>query len=63
MCLCAVNHNSKDPNCYSKIIKVNGDHKIALLAKRPIECGEELSFDYSYTGEHESRWAQTASEL
>jgi histone-lysine N-methyltransferase EZH2 len=58
-----VNHNSKDPNCYSKIIKVNGDHKIALLAKRVIDCGEELSFDYSYTGEHQSRWENTASEL
>jgi SET domain-containing protein len=51
-----INH-SKDANCYSKIMQVNGDHKICLFAKRAILAGEELRFDYSYADDHALKWS------
>ena len=43
---------SCDPNCYSKIIKNDGRARIVIYAKRDIQVGEELSYDYKFALEY-----------
>lgn len=52
-----INHNKDDGNLVPRIMQVNGDHKVALIAKRAINVGEELSFDYGYSKQAAPAWA------
>jgi len=47
-----VNH-SCEPNCYAKIIKIDGSSKIVIYSKQPIAIGEEITYDYKFPIEDE----------
>lgn len=42
-----INH-SCEPNCYPKVISVDGQKKIFIYAKRHIASGEEITYDYKF---------------
>ncbi|XP_078589839.1 histone-lysine N-methyltransferase 2A-like isoform X3 [Branchiostoma floridae x Branchiostoma japonicum] len=42
-----INH-SCDPNCYSRVIQVEGKKHIVIFAMRKIYKGEELTYDYKF---------------
>eukprot|EP00980_Cylindrotheca_fusiformis_P023757 scaffold10939_cov105-Cylindrotheca_fusiformis.AAC.2 len=46
-----INH-SCDPNCFTKVISIEGTKRIVVYAKRDIEAGEELSYDYKFPLEY-----------
>ena len=48
-----INH-SCDPNCFTKIISVDGEKKISIYSKKDIEKGEELHYDYKFPYEEDS---------
>ena len=36
------------PNCYAKVIKIDGQNKIVIYSKQPIGIGEEITYDYKF---------------
>lgn len=41
------------PNCYAKIITVDGHKKIVIYSKRDIDVNEEITYDYKFPIEDE----------
>lgn len=42
-----INH-SCNPNCYAKVITVEGQKKIVIYSKQPINVNEEITYDYKF---------------
>lgn len=47
-----INH-SCEPNCYSRVISVNGEDHIIIFAKRDLKQWEELTYDYRFFSKDE----------
>jgi len=47
-----INH-SCEPNCYAKVIKIDGESKIVIYSKQTIAIGEEITYDYKFPIEDE----------
>jgi hypothetical protein len=47
-----INH-SCEPNCYSRTVTASGEDRIIIFAKRNIELGEELTYDYRFMSKDE----------
>ena len=45
--------SSLQPNCYAKIITIDGEKKIVIYSKQPIAYGEEITYDYKFPIEDE----------
>lgn len=41
------------PNCFTKIITLDGNRRIVIYAKRNINAGEELCYDYKFPSEYD----------
>jgi len=48
------NHSST-PNCHTRVVFVNGFHRIGIFASIDIDAGSELFFDYRYSKEEKSK--------
>ncbi|GKY92432.1 hypothetical protein MPSEU_000213700 [Mayamaea pseudoterrestris] len=44
---------SCDPNCYTKIITIDGTKRIVIYSKRAVVAGEELAYDYKFPLEYD----------
>ena len=37
-----------EPNCYAKVIRVEGTYRIVIYSKTRIEEGDEITYDYKF---------------
>lgn len=52
-CVARFINASCEPNCYTKIITLDGNKRIVIYAKRNIRTGEELCYDYKFPLEYD----------
>jgi len=46
---------SCEPNCFTKIVSIDGTKRIVIFAKRDIKPGEELVYDYMFPLEYDEK--------
>ena len=46
---------SCEPNCFTKIVTIEGTKRIVIFAKRDIKPGEELVYDYMFPLEYDEK--------
>ncbi|GAX21057.1 histone-lysine N-methyltransferase SETD1 [Fistulifera solaris] len=54
-CVARFINASCEPNCYTKIITLDGSKRIVIYAKRNIRAGEELCYDYKFPLEFDEK--------
>lgn len=52
-CIARFINHCCDPNCYTKIITLDGTKRIGIYAKKDIEIGDELCYDYKFPLEYD----------
>ena len=55
------NHSST-PNCEPKVLLVDGEHRVAIYAKKDIAPGQEIFYDYKYDADKAPEWARDDSD-
>ncbi|GBF89874.1 hypothetical protein Rsub_02578 [Raphidocelis subcapitata] len=50
------NHSTR-PNSVTRVVQVDGDHRVALYAARDIKPGDELTYNYRYDLSNAPDWA------
>lgn len=49
-----INHSCQ-PNCYAKVVVVDGEKRIVIYSKTPINKGDEITYDYKFPIEEEDK--------
>lgn len=51
-------NHSPHPNCYAKVLQVEGEHRVGIFARERIKDGDELLYNYMYDKEKEVAMVQ-----
>ena len=43
------------PNCYAKVVTVEGEKKIVIYSKQQIAVGDEITYDYKFPIEEDNK--------
>ncbi|VDK28497.1 unnamed protein product [Anisakis simplex] len=49
-----INHSCQ-PNCYAKVVVVDGEKRIVIYSKTQIEKGDEITYDYKFPIEDDDK--------
>eukprot|EP00878_Enallax_costatus_P025992 GHUV01027860.1.p1 GENE.GHUV01027860.1~~GHUV01027860.1.p1 ORF type:complete len:138 (+),score=21.56 GHUV01027860.1:372-785(+) len=49
-------NHSQRPNCVTRVMLVDGDHRVGLYADQDLAAGDELSYNYMYALNNAPDW-------